>query len=234
MSLLLAQNLEASYGSVKILNGCSIDVEKGQLAVIVGPNGAGKSTLMKVLLGIVKPTKGIILLNNKDITKLNTQQKIIQGMSFMPQNNNIFYSMTVEENLQMGAFLSKDNIEEQLIKIYKLFPILDKKRKQLANQLSGGQRQQVGFGRALMSNPCVLLLDEPTAGVSPLVIGDIFDSIVKIISDDIGILMVEQNAKRSLNIADKGFVLVNGCNEYSGTGRELLADKQVCKRFLGG
>ncbi|MBT3854426.1 MAG: ABC transporter ATP-binding protein [Thiotrichales bacterium] len=234
MAYLEGKNLVASYGVVPILHECSVAVEKGELAVIVGPNGAGKSTVMRVLLGMLEATAGSVTLDGKDISMLSTQDRISQGLAFVPQTKNVFPSMTVEENLQMGGFIRKDDISSTIEEVYELFPILYEKRKQLAEQLSGGQRQQVAFGRAMMTKPSVMLLDEPTAGVSPIVMDEIFSNILDVRNAGMAVLMVEQNAQQALNIADKGFVLVSGRNEHTGTGKELINDPEVRKKFLGG
>ena len=234
MAYLEGVNLVAAYGVVPILHECSVKVEKGELAVIVGPNGAGKSTVMRVLLGMLEATSGSVTLDGKDISMLSTQERISLGLAFVPQNKNVFPSMTVEENLEMGAFLRTDDINKTMEEVYNLFPILYEKRRQLAEELSGGQRQQFAFGRAMMTQPSVMLLDEPTAGVSPIVMDEIFSNILNVRDAGMAVLMVEQNAQQALNIADKGYVLVSGRNEYTGTGRELINDPEVRKKFLGG
>ena len=234
MAYLEGKNLVASYGVVPILHECSVKVEKGELAVIVGPNGAGKSTVMRVLLGMLEATAGEVKLDGQDISMLSTQERISLGLAFVPQSKNVFPSMTVEENLEMGGFLRLDDINKTIEEVYSLFPILFEKRKQLAEELSGGQRQQVAFGRAMMTQPSVMLLDEPTAGVSPIVMDEIFSNILDVRNAGMAVLMVEQNAQQALNIADKGYVLVSGRNEHTGTGRELINDPEVRKKFLGG
>ncbi len=234
MAYLEGNNLVASYGVVPILHECSVAVEKGELAVIVGPNGAGKSTVMRVLLGMLDATSGSVTLDGKDISMLSTQERISHGLAFVPQTKNVFPSMTVEENLQMGGFIRKDDISKTIDEVYELFPILYEKRKQLAEELSGGQRQQVAFGRAMMTKPSVMLLDEPTAGVSPIVMDEIFSNILDVRNSGMAVLMVEQNAQQALNIADKGYVLVSGRNEHTGTGKELINNPEVRKKFLGG
>jgi len=234
MAYLEGNNLVASYGVVPILHECSVAVEKGELAVIVGPNGAGKSTVMRVLLGMLDATSGSVTLDGKDISMLSTQERISHGLAFVPQTKNVFPSMTVEENLQMGGFIRKDDISKTIDEVYELFPILYEKRKQLAEELSGGQRQQVAFGRAMMTKPSVMLLDEPTAGVSPIVMDEIFSNILDVRNAGMAVLMVEQNAQQALNIADKGYVLVSGRNEHTGSGRDLINDSEVRKKFLGG
>ncbi|MBP9950441.1 MAG: ABC transporter ATP-binding protein [Cypionkella sp.] len=231
---LIGEAMTGGYGTVDILHDCTIAVEKGQIAVIVGPNGAGKSTAMKAVFGMLKLRNGAVRLAGEDITKLTPQARVAKGMAFVPQTQNIFTSMTVEENLEMGAFLRRDNIKATIEQIYDLFPILRDKRRQAAGELSGGQRQQVAVGRALMTQPKVLMLDEPTAGVSPIVMDELFDRIIEIARSGISILMVEQNARQALEIADKGYVLVQGGNRFSGTGQALLADPEVRRSFLGG
>lgn len=226
--------MTGGYGGADILHGCTVAVEKGEIAVIVGPNGAGKSTAMKAVFGMLDLRSGAVRLNGEDITRLSPQARVAKGMAFVPQTNNIFASMTVEENLEMGAFLRRDDISATIEEVYQLFPILREKRRQAAGELSGGQRQQVAVGRALMTRPSVLMLDEPTAGVSPIVMDELFDRIIEVARTGISILMVEQNARQALEIADKGYVLVQGRNAYTDTGRALLDDPEVRRTFLGG
>ena len=234
MSFLSGENMVGGYGGADILKGCSIDVNEGEIAVIVGPNGAGKSTAMRALLGMLDLKQGSVQFRGKDISGLSPQDRIAEGIAFVPQTSNVFTSMTVFENLEMGAFLRNDDISETLEQIYELFPILAKKKDQLAGELSGGQRQQVAVGRALMSQPAVLMLDEPTAGVSPIVMDELFDRILEVRQTGVAILMVEQNARQALDIADRGFVLVIGENRHTDTGAALLADPEVRRSFLGG
>ena len=231
---LIGEAMTGGYGPVDILHSCTIAVNKGEIAVIVGPNGAGKSTAMKAVFGMLNLRGGRVLLEGEDITKLSPQARVAKGMAFVPQTSNIFTSMTVEENLEMGAFLRRDDIRNTMDQIYTLFPILKAKRYQAAGELSGGQRQQVAVGRALMTQPKVLMLDEPTAGVSPIVMDELFDRIIEVARSGISILMVEQNARQALDIADKGFVLVQGANRFTDTGQALLADPEVRRSFLGG
>jgi branched-chain amino acid transport system ATP-binding protein len=231
---LIGDTMTGGYGSSDILNACTIAVEKGEIAVIVGPNGAGKSTAMKAIFGMLSLRGGSVRLKGEDITKLSPQDRVSKGMGFVPQTHNIFTSMTVEENLEMGAFLRRDDISGTLNQVYDLFPILRQKRYQPAGELSGGQRQQVAVGRALMTEPSILMLDEPTAGVSPIVMDELFDRIIEIARSGISILMVEQNARQALNIADKGYVLVQGANRFTDTGAALMADDDVRRSFLGG
>lgn len=234
MSFLSGNHMTGGYGGADILNDCSIAVERGQIAVIVGPNGAGKSTAMKAMLGMLKLRKGSVTLDGQDITSLTPQARVAKGIGFVPQTNNIFSTMTVQENLQMGAYLRTEGIDQTMQQIYELFPILYEKRRQPAGELSGGQRQQVAVGRAMMTEPSVLMLDEPTAGVSPIVMDELFDRIIEVGRTGVAILMVEQNARQALNIADQAYVLVTGENRHTGSGAELLADAEVRKSFLGG
>lgn len=232
---LKAQKITGGYGSgPDILHSCDISVGKGEIAVIVGPNGAGKSTAMKAIFGMLDVREGSVLLDGVDISNFSTQDRVRAGMGFVPQNQNIFTSMTVEENLEMGAFIRKDDFSDTLEQVFELFPVLKEKRRQAAGELSGGQRQQVAVGRALMTQPKILMLDEPTAGVSPIVMDELFDRIIEVSRTGIPILMVEQNARQALGIADTGFVMVQGRNAYTGSGKELLADPEVRKSFLGG
>ena len=234
MSFLQGEGLYGGYGGADILHGCSIGVNKGEVAVVVGPNGAGKSTAMKAMFGLLDIREGSVELDGQDISRLPPQERVGLGMGFVPQNANVFTSMTVEENLEMGAFIRQDDFGPTMEQVFSLFPVLGEKRSQPAGELSGGQRQQVAVGRALMTQPSVLMLDEPTAGVSPIVMDELFDRITEIAKTGIAILMVEQNARQALEIADRGFVLVQGQNRYTDTGEALLADPEVRKSFLGG
>ncbi len=232
---LIGDAMTGGYGAgPDILHSCTIAVDPGQIAVIVGPNGAGKSTGMKAVFGMLNLREGSVRLDGEDITHLTPQERVVKGMGFVPQTHNIFTSMSVEENLEMGAFIRRDDIRETMEQVYDLFPILRDKRHQAAGELSGGQRQQVAVGRSLMTKPKVLMLDEPTAGVSPIVMDELFDRIIEVAHTGIPILMVEQNARQALEIADRGYVLVQGRNAYTGSGQELLADPEVRKSFLGG
>jgi branched-chain amino acid transport system ATP-binding protein len=226
--------MTGGYGSVDILHSCTVGVERGEIAVVVGPNGAGKSTAMKAMFGMLALRGGQVIMKGEDITTLKPQERVLKGMGFVPQTQNVFPSMTVEENLEMGAFIRRDDVAETMGQVFDLFPILKDKRHQPAGELSGGQRQQVAVGRALMTRPDVLMLDEPTAGVSPIVMDELFDRIIEIARTDIAILMVEQNAKQALAIADKGYVLVQGANRYTDTGEALLENPEVRRAFLGG
>ena len=231
---LSAENMLGGYGETTILNDCSISVKKGEIAVIVGPNGAGKSTAMKAIFRMLDLRAGNIIFDGKDITDLKPQERVKSGMGFVPQTHNVFTSMTVMENLEIGGFTNQENLSKNISEVFKLFPVLEEKQKQLVGELSGGQRQQVAVGRALMTNPKLLMLDEPTAGVSPLVVKELFEKITSIARTGIAILMVEQNARQALEIADNGFVLVQGENKYTDKGSKLLSNKEVRKAFLGG
>ena len=234
MTALVGTAMTGGYGGADILKGCTISVESGEIVVIVGPNGAGKSTAMKAMFGMLDLRAGSVLLNGEDITSLPPQHRVQRGMGFVPQTQNVFTSMTVQENLEMGGFIRGDDFSDTIEEIYNLFPVLREKRAQPAGELSGGQRQQVAVGRALMTQPKVLMLDEPTAGVSPIVMDELFDRIIDVARTGIAILMVEQNAKQALAIADRGYVLVQGENRYTDSGAALLANPDVRRAFLGG
>ena len=234
MSYLDASGMSGGYGGADILQDCTLKVDLGQIAVIVGPNGAGKSTAMKAVFGMLNLREGKVLFDGEDITALSPQDRVRKGMGFVPQVNNVFPTMSVEENLEMGAFIRADDFRETMEQVYDLFPAVAAKRRQAAGELSGGQRQQVAVGRALMTRPTVLMLDEPTAGVSPIVMDELFDRIIEIARTGISILMVEQNARQALEIADTGYVLVQGANKYTDTGAALMADPEVRRTFLGG
>ena len=229
-----ANNLSGGYGEVKVIENCNFNVNRGEIVSILGPNGAGKSSAMKAMLGMLKLESGTVVLDKRDISNLNTQDRIKLGISFVPQVNNIFTELTVNENLEMGAFTSSDDIKDKIEEMYDLFPAIKEKKYQFAGELSGGQRQQVAIARALMNNPSILMLDEPTAGVSPVVMQEIFEHIIQIKEKNIAILMVEQNANQALKISDRGYILVTGQNAYHGTGQELLNDPEIRKTFLGG
>ncbi len=227
--------MTGGYGSgPDIISSCSVNVNQGEIVSILGPNGAGKSTAMKAMLGLLNLKSGKVLIDGKDISHLSPQDRVKQGIAFVPQTKNVFAGLSVEENLEMGAFLRDESFKDTLNEIYELFPILREKKEQLVGQLSGGQRQQVALGRALMIKPSVLMLDEPTAGVSPIVTDELFDHILKVRDMNVAILMVEQNARQALTIADRGYVLVNGENKRTGTGKELLNNPEVRRSFLGG
>ena len=232
--MLHGELMSGGYGGPDILEQCTIGVEAGEIAVIVGPNGAGKSTAMKAIFGMLSLRNGTVSLDGRDVTKLSPQDRVREGMSFVPQVRNVFTGMTVEENLEMGGFIRGDDFSGTMSEVFKLFPVLYEKRNQRAGELSGGQRQQVAVGRALMTKPRVLMLDEPTAGVSPIVMDELFDRVIDIARSGIAILMVEQNAKQALSIADKGYVMVQGRNRYTDTGLALLSNPEVRRSFLGG
>ena len=226
--------MTVGYGGADIISSCTITVNRGEIVAILGPNGAGKSTAMKAMLGLLNLKSGKVSIDGEDISGLTPQDRVKKGISFVPQTRNVFTGLSVRENLEMGAFLREEQIEEIISEIYELFPILKEKKSQTVGELSGGQRQQVALGSALMTKPSVLMLDEPTAGVSPIGMDELFDHILKVKKMNVAIIMVEQNAKQALSIADRGYVLVTGENKFSGTGKELLNDPEVRRSFLGG
>ncbi len=226
--------MTAGYGNgPDIINSCSINVNRGEIVAILGPNGAGKSTAMKAMLGLLNLKSGSILIDGKNISGLSPQDRVKHGISFVPQTKNVFAGLTVRENLEIGAFLRDDELNKVINEIYELFPVLKEKKSQIVGELSGGQRQQVALGRALMIKPSVLMLDEPTAGVSPIVMDELFQHIIKVKETNVAIIMVEQNAKQALSISDRGYVLVTGQNKFEGSGNELLRDPEVRRSFLG-
>tara|TARA_X000001036_G_scaffold242136_1_gene225924 strand:+ start:297 stop:1004 length:708 start_codon:yes stop_codon:yes gene_type:complete len=235
MAFIEGVKMTAGYGDgPDIINTCSISANRGEIVAILGPNGAGKSTAMKAMLGLLNLKSGSVFLNGNDISKISPQERVKQGVSFVPQTRNVFAELTVKENLEIGGFLREEGLDRMIDSIYDLFPILSEKKSQIVGQLSGGQRQQVALGRALMSEPSVLMLDEPTAGVSPIVMDELFEHIIKVKKKDVAIIMVEQNAKQALNISDRGYVLVTGQNKFEGSGEQLLNDPEVRRSFLGG
>ena len=234
MAFFEGNEMTAGYGNgPDIINSCSINASRGEIVAILGPNGAGKSTAMKAMLGLLNLKLGSVLMDGKDISSLSPQDRVKAGISFVPQTRNVFADLTVRENLEVGAFLREDDVNKVIQDIYELFPILNEKKSQKVGELSGGQRQQVAVGRALMIRPSVLMLDEPTAGVSPIVMDELFEHIIKVKKTNVAIIMVEQNAKQALSISDRGYVLVTGENKFEGSGKELLNDPEVRRSFLG-
>ena len=234
MSFFEGNKMTAGYGSgPDIISSCSINADRGEIVAILGPNGAGKSTAMKAMLGLLNLKSGTVLMDGKDISSLSPQDRVKAGISFVPQTRNVFADLTVRENLEVGAFLREDDVNKVIEDIYELFPILNEKKSQKVGELSGGQRQQVALGRSLMIRPSVLMLDEPTAGVSPIVMDELFEHIIKVKETNVAIIMVEQNAKQALSISDRGYVLVTGENKFEGSGNELLNDPEVRRSFLG-
>ncbi|MBZ9559835.1 MULTISPECIES: ABC transporter ATP-binding protein [unclassified Modicisalibacter] len=233
-SLLDARDIYGGYGGVDILQGTNLRVDPDEIVVIVGPNGAGKSTAMKAVFGLLRIRAGEVRYKGEAITNAKPEQMVRRGIAYVPQEKNVFPSLTVRENLEMGAYLMKGDLSERLDKVYTLFPKLAERRRQQAGLMSGGERQMVAMGRALMIDPELLMLDEPTAGLSPLLIDETFERIKEINAQGIGVLMVEQNAKQALAIADRGYVLATGRNRHEDTGPNLLADPEVAEMFLGG
>jgi len=234
MALIELKHVVGGYGGAPILNGVDIAIDKSDIGVIVGPNGAGKSTTLKAIFGLLQVTGGTIEFGGENIVNSLPDRLVPKGLSFVPQEKNVFTAMSVEENLEMGAFTRRDDFSDTMAWVYEMFPVLAEKRRQPAGELSGGQRQMVAMGRALMSKPTLLMLDEPSAGLSPRYVIEIFETIARVNKEGVGILMVEQNARQALAFASKGFVLAGGQNRFTGTGPELIADPEVAKSFLGG
>jgi branched-chain amino acid transport system ATP-binding protein len=234
VSLIEVSNLEAGYGGAPIVKGVNLDIDAADIGVIIGPNGAGKSTVLKTIFGLVNASGGTIRFDGHDITNAEPDTLVPLGLSFVPQEFNVFTSMTVQENLEMGAYIRRDDIAPSIRAVYGMFPDLEAKRRQKAGELSGGQRQMVAMGRALMSQPKLLLLDEPSAGLSPIYVSQVFEQVKRINASGVGILMVEQNARHALAFASRGFVIVNGENRFTDSGPRLLADPEVGRAFLGG
>lgn len=233
--VLLAEELVGGYvPEVDILRGCNLTVSDGEMVVVIGPNGAGKSTLIKAIFGLVKLRSGRVALRGDDVTGLPPNQINALGMSFVPQTNNVFPSLTIEENLEIGAAKRREGMHERVDEMYAMFPRLRERRRNRAEGLSGGERQMLAVARALMPRPTVLLLDEPSAGLSPLAVGEVFEMVKRVNDSGVTIVMIEQNAKAALGLADRGYVLEGGQNRFTGKGSDLLNDPQVAELYLGG
>lgn len=234
MSLLQVEGVRVGYQEADILHGVNLSLEEGQIVSVIGPNGAGKSTLLKTIFGLLQPGNGKISFKGEDITGLRPEKIVQKGISYVPQVENVFPNLSVQENLEMGAFIRSDDFSHKYKEIYELFPVLEEKRKQKVGHLSGGQRQMVAMGRALMLDPEIILLDEPSAGLAPLLVSNIFEMIKEINSNGISIIIVEQNAKKALEMADHGYVLAMGENVLDDTGAALLANEDIGRLYLGG
>ena len=234
MSILTVDNIVAGYGETEILHGVSMHVEPGEAVTIFGPNGCGKSTLMKTIFGLLTPKQGSVVFEDSDITGMPTDRLIRMGMSYVPQTGNIFPSLTIEENLEMGAFVDDTDVRSQVSEMYRIFPDLERSRRQRAGSLSGGQRQMLAFARALMLSPRLLLLDEPSAGLSPLMAQLIFDRLRDIRSIGIAILIIEHNIRTALEMSDRGYVLADGQNQIDGSASVLLDNPEIGRLYLGG
>jgi len=234
MSLLTVDRVTSGYGDMEVLHDVSIEIAAEEIVTIIGPNGAGKSTLMKTIFGLLKPTAGKIRFIDHEITSHSPDQIVRLGMAYVPQVENVFPSLTVRENLEMGAFIRTDDFGDRIKEIFALFPILQKREKQRVGKMSGGERQMVAMGRALMLNPQLILLDEPSAALAPNLAQVIFERIVAVNETGVAILIVEQNAKESLGLSDRGYVLAGGCNRFSDTGENLLANEEIGQLYLGG
>lgn len=233
MTILQVENVVSGYGAMAVLHGLSLEVEEGQIVSILGPNGAGKTTLLKTIFGVLKPRKGKIYFKGEDITGLPPERLVRMGIAYIPQEYNIFPSLTVQENLEMGAFVRKDNCRPRLEEIYKLFPDLANRRKSRAGDLSGGMRQMLAIGRALMLNPDLLLLDEPSTGLAPFLVDAIFERVKSLNEQGVTILLVEQNAYKALQISDRAYVLEGGEKRAEGSAKEMLEDEEIGRLYLG-
>lgn len=234
MALLKVDSVTSGYGEMEVLHEISVHVEPGEIVSIIGPNGAGKSTVMKVVFGLLKPWSGSITFKDEEIGGLSPDRIVRLGLCYVPQVDNVFPSLTVEENLEMGGFVLSGSLAERKKRIFDMFPRLAERRRQRAGSMSGGERQMVAMGRALMLDPQLLLLDEPSAGLAPLMVDLIFETVREINAHGVAILMVEQNARKSLELADRGYVLATGRNQVEGPGRDLLDDPEVGRLYLGG
>jgi len=234
MSLLEVSNIVAGYGDTEILHGVSVNIDRGEIVTVIGPNGSGKSTLMKTVVGVVPPTEGQIIFNGLSILSTSPEKIVGSGLSYVPQTANVFPNLTIKENLEMGAFIRKDDWRYRIDEILDLFPDLRGREKDIAGRLSGGQRQMLALGRALMLDPVLLLLDEPTAGLAPLMIESVFEKILAINASGIAIMLIEQNAREALRISKRGYVLAAGENQLQGSGESLLKDDKVARLYLGG
>ncbi|NLG09303.1 MAG: ABC transporter ATP-binding protein [Deinococcales bacterium] len=234
MALLRVEDVQTGYGEMQVLRGVSLTVAQDEIVSIVGPNGAGKSTVMKLVFGLLKPWEGRVTFDGRDISGMAPEKLVRLGLSYVPQVDNVFPTLTVEENLEMGGFTRTGSLQEHKERVYELFPRLAERRRQRAGKMSGGERQMVAMGRALMLDPKLLMLDEPSAGLAPLLVDMIFEKVVDINKAGVAVLMVEQNAKKSLQLADRGYVLATGQNQVDGKGSELLSDPEVARLYLGG
>ena len=234
MSLLEVSGVVAGYGETEILHGVSIVIEKGQIVTIIGPNGSGKSTLLKTIFGLLKPRKGRVRFRKEDITGIAPEVVVRKGLSYVPQSSNVFPSLSINENLEMGAFVRTDDFRQRLEEVYDLFPDLAERRKDRAGTLSGGQRQMLALARALMLDPVLLLLDEPSAGLAPNLVNSVFEKILGINSAGVAILLVEQNAREALGLSSWGYVLASGQNQLEDRGENLLKNPEIVKLYLGG
>lgn len=234
MSLLEVSGVVAGYGETEILHGVSITIEKGQIVTIIGPNGSGKSTLLKTIFGLLQPKKGRVRFCKEDITGIAPEVVVRKGLSYVPQSSNVFPSLSINENLEMGAFVRTDDFRQRLEEVYDLLPDLAERRKDRAGTLSGGQRQMLALARALMLDPILLLLDEPSAGLAPNLVNTVFEKILGINSAGVAILLVEQNARKALGLSSWGYVLASGQNQLEDRGENLLKNPEVVRLYLGG